>query len=330
MICAAIETELRRKDDHSAMSVRFVRPVSRSAFLSRYFGLISLALIVLTFALHRIGMLSTPDFIAVQVVGIGFALAALLLALIGLRQLWVHGSRGGMASLQTLFFVALPLAVAGLIAFQYVTKPLLYDVSSDVEDVPQWIDAPVIDQKWLSRPSTVTDKEREAQRLAYPEFASHRYDGAIDRVYAAARKVAKSQKITITAISGMPGAVPDRVVQRQEPTEVQEDDGFEFAPDELPTNVPVPSMRPQGFGVPSPEPEVASPDDVVVLQAYMVNYGLGLPYNLVIRLTEDGQTTLVDIRMVADYGASDFGLGLWMAKSYLDALDAEMQGLNDL
>lgn len=315
------------------MSVRFVRPVSRSAFLSRYFGLISITLTLLSFVLHRIGMLSTPDFLAVQVVGIGFALAALFLASLGLRDLWVHGARGGMACVQTLILIALPIGLTVFLMVQHITRPALYEVSSDIADVPQWLAPPVIDQKWLKREDAVAPQLRQAQQEAYPEFASHRYDGAIDRVYAAVRKVAKSKKITITVISGMPGAVPDQALTVREPEELPEDDGFEFAPEDLPTNVPVPSLRPQNslsLLVQPEEPDAPQPDEVVVLQGYMVNFVLGLPYNLVIRLKEEGQTTLVDLRMVADYGSNDFGLGMLMAKQYFAALDAEMQGLNDI
>lgn len=315
------------------MKVRFVRPVSRSAFLSRYFGLIAFTLTVVGFALHRIGMLSTPDFLAVSVVAFAFSLGALILVVVGLRQLWVHGSRGGKACVQTLFLIALPLGILGFLTFQHFQRPALYDVSSDIADVPQWLEEPSIDQRWLARSKVIPEGSRKAQQEAYPEFASHRYDGAIDRVYTAVRKTAKAQKLIVTHVKGMPGAEVDVAPALPLGPEPQEDDGFEFAPDELPTNVPVPSIRPQITRQASSQDAAiseAAPDDVVTLQAKMSNLILGMPYHLVIRLKEEGQTTLVDIRMVADYGANDFGLGIWMAKYFLSALDAEMQGLNDL
>jgi hypothetical protein len=311
------------------MSVRFIRPVSRSAFLSRYFGLISLALMVLTFILHRIGMLSTPDFLASQMVAIAFAVGALLLVILGLRQLWLHGARGGRASIHTLLLISLPLMILGLIAFRHFDRPALYDVSSDIADVPQWLEPPTVDQKWLARSENLSPEEREAQRSFYPEFASHRYDGAVDRVYTAARKVAKAKKITLTAIAGFPGAEPDRSIARQVEPPPPEDDGFEFAADELPVNVPVPSFRPQSSQQAALPTAQAVPEDTVTLQGNMISRVLGLPYDLVIRLREDGETTLVDIRLMADYGSNDYGLGVLIAKDYLAALDAEMQGLND-
>jgi hypothetical protein len=311
------------------MSVRFIRPVSRSAFLSRYFGLISLALMVLTFVLHRIGMLSTPDFLASQMVSIAFAVGALLLAILGLRQLWLHGARGGIAAMHTLLLIALPLMILGVITYRHFDRPAFYDVSSDIVDLPEWLEPPAIDQKWLVRSETLSAQEREAQRSFYPEFASHRYDGAVDRVYTAARKVAKSKKITLTAIAGFPGAEPDRAIAKQQEAPLPEDDGFEFTADELPVNVPVPSFRPQSSLQAALPTSQAVPEDTVTLQGYMISKMLGLPYNLVIRLREDGETTLVDIRVMADYGSNDYGLGVLIAKDYLAALDAEMQGLND-
>src|SRR5690606_1723676 len=101
------------------MSVRFVRPVSTSAYVSRYVGLIAFVLLVVTFVLHRIGMLSTPDFLAVQAVSIAFSLVALILAIIGFRQLWLYGARGGKACIHTLALIALPLGIFAFLLSQH-------------------------------------------------------------------------------------------------------------------------------------------------------------------------------------------------------------------
>ena len=47
------------------------------------------------------------------------------------------------------------------------------------------------------------------------------------------------------------------------------------------------------------------------------------------RLKEEAETTIVDVRVASRYGPHDLGMGAAIAEAYLDALDAEMQGLND-
>jgi hypothetical protein len=48
----------------------------------------------------------------------------------------------------------------------------------------------------------VTPEDREKQLEAYPELTGRRYDGAIDRVLEAVKKVAKLNGIRITRAEG--------------------------------------------------------------------------------------------------------------------------------
>lgn len=55
----------------------------------------------------------------------------------------------------------------------------------------------------------------------------------------------------------------------------------------------------------------------------------GLRFDVLIRLKEEAETTVVDVRVASRYGPHDLGMGADIAETFLDALDAEMQGLND-
>ncbi len=305
------------------MTVRFVRPVSYAAYLSRYLGLSALVLFLIAAPLHRFGPLTLPDFISLTLISAAIATVALLLAIIGLQRLWSAGAKGGMWSLYAIFLAAIPLGVVGFAAFLYWQKPPIYDVSTDVADAPNWLSIPTANQQWLPRPVIISKADRDAQVAAYPSLAGHRYEGAIDRVYTAARKVAKAQRIRIAYTDGLIGSLPD--VQPGVPKQDQTEGANDTPIDELPTNVPVPLARPAE----APAPTFFNGSGVVMLQGEMRSLIWGLRFDVLIRLREDTETTLVDVRVASRFGPHDLGMGADIAEAYLDALDAEMQGLND-
>lgn len=118
------------------MTVRFVRPFSVAAYLSRYLGLAALALFLIAAGIHRFGPLTTPDLVGLLLIAAGIAFLAVLLALIGLERLWTRGARGGLSALAALLLSALPLGVVGYGAFLYWQQPKIYDISTDLSDVP--------------------------------------------------------------------------------------------------------------------------------------------------------------------------------------------------
>ena len=305
------------------MTVRFVRPVSYAAYMSRYFGLSALVLFLIAVPLHRFGPLTTPDFIALTLISASIAALALLLALVGLQQLWATGARGGVWASYAILLAALPLGVVGFAALLYWQNPKIIDVSTDVTDTPAWLSTPSANQQWLPRPPLVSAADRNAQVAAYPSLTGHRYEGAIDRVYTAARKVAKAQHIRILHTEGLVGALPESPIGV--PSQDQGIGVPEFEPDELPSVVPVPLARPPE----APQPTFFNGSGTVMLQGDMRTLVWGLRFDVLIRLREDTETTLVDVRVASRFGPHDLGMGADIAKAYLDALDAEMQGLND-
>lgn len=305
------------------MTVRFVRPVSYAAYLSRSLGLSALGLFLIAAPLHRFGPLTTPDFISLTLLSAAIAGVALLLAIIGLQRLWSAGAKGGIWSLSALLLVSVPLGVVGFAAVLYWQKPALYDVSTDVVDAPGWLSIPTANQQWLPRPPIVSKADRDLQLAAYPTLAGHRYEGAIDRVYTAARKVAKAQGIRILHTDGLIGSLPD--VQPGVPAQDQSEATSDVPVDELPANVPVPLARPAD----APAPTFFNGSGIVTMQGEMRTLIWGLRFDIVVRLREDTETTLVDVRVASRFGPHDLGMGADVAKSYLAALDAEMQGLNE-
>lgn len=299
------------------MTIRYVRPVSHAARFAERFGFVALVMLVVVFLLHRFGQLATPDAVALVLFAAVLAALAVPLALVGLVRLWQVGALGGVAAVKGLLFAALPLAVVALGAERYVTRPMLYDVSTDLVDAPAWIDTPAAPQRLLPRPAIVTPTDREAQLIAYPGLTGRRYEGALDRVYEAALKVAKTSGFSLGASRGKEYAMPEFLPPQKE------DEAAPGLAGGLPQVIPVP--------LPRPTPELGAgevePSGTVRIQAETRTLLLGLRFDIMIRLREEAETTLVDIRVASRYGPHDLGLSAAIAEAYLHALDAELLGI---
>ncbi|MEH7866408.1 DUF1499 domain-containing protein [Rhizobium laguerreae] len=300
------------------MAIRYDRPVSSAARSSRLIGAFSLVLALAVMIAHRFGGLVTPYLVLLLIVAAGCALLAAMLAAIGLRSLWISGAEGGLAALAALIYAAFPLALGAYATERYLTLPDIYDVSTDPVSAPDWLSYPYFDQIWLKRKVQVTPEDREKQLTAYPELTGRRYEGALDRVLEAVRKVAKMSGMTITESSGdtEPGRDPeDRPVKPPQAG----DDAVADAPD----TIPVPTPRPYDDDV----AKLIRGVNGVTLQGTTRTLILGLRFDFIIRLREEAETTFVDIRVASRYGQHDLGFSAEIAGDYLKALDAELLGI---
>lgn len=299
------------------MTVRYERPVSHSAFHARRLALLGFVMFVMAWALHRFGPLETPAFLAVALVCVALAVVAFYLAVLGLVMLWRKGARGGKASAQALVLAILPLCPLVLGAPFYLNRPAIYDVSTDLVDPPQWIAEVKADQSWLGPRPAPTEQDREAQMIAYRGLTGRRYDGALDRVYTAARKVAIAQGIKIRDERGAPEGALDEFPP-VDPKAAKE----EAVPDVL-DNVPVPLPRPDYEEMPDAETPVGDAS----IQGVHRTLIFGFRQDVVIRLREEAETTLVDVRVATRYGTHDLGSGARLIDAYLRALDAALLGI---
>ncbi|WP_434729878.1 DUF1499 domain-containing protein [Rhizobium binae] len=298
------------------MAIRYDRPVSSAARFSRLLGAFSLVLALAVLIAHRFGGLATPYLVLLLIVAAGCALLAALLAAIGLRSLWVSGAEGGLAALAALIYAAFPLGIGAFAAERYLTLPDIHDVSTDPVAAPDWLSAPKADQIWLKR-NLVTPEDREKQISAYPELSGRRYEGALDRVLEAVRKVAKQSGFTIVKSSGT--GEPDGGLEDRPANSASGDDAVTDAPG----LIPVPTPRPYDDDV----AKLIRGANGVTLQATTRTLILGLRFDMLIRLREEAETTFVDIRVASRYGQHDLGFSAEVAGDYLKALDAELLGI---
>jgi hypothetical protein len=309
------------------MIVRYDRPVSRSAFLARRLGLFALAMLLVVVSAHRFGLVKTPDFIALVLIAALPAALAVPLSLIGLMRLWQIGALGGIASVQALFYAALPLALPGYGYFLYDSRPMLTEVSTDLADRPAWVSTPDANQQFLPKPPLPVGAS-VMQAEHYPGLTGRRYEGAIDRVYEAVRKVAAANRLVVTASRGDDYALPDLELRPAEdgaatPPEAAAK-GTPPAEEVLPESGPLPMARPDAIAALI---NAAEADGEARLQLSTKTFVLGLPFDAVVRLKEEAEVTLVDIRVASRYGPHDLGISDKIAEGFLHALDAELLGI---
>ncbi|AOF90624.1 hypothetical protein BSY16_2020 [Sinorhizobium sp. RAC02] len=299
-----------------AITIQYERPVSHAAYWARRLALLSCVLFIAVVLSHRFGPLTTPHFLALAGFAAAMAGLAVLLAATGLARLWHVGARGGKAALAALLFALLPLGVTGAAAYAYFYKPAIYDVTTDTVSPPPWLSQPSAAQDWLPRLGTITPRDREVQLDAYPGLSGRRYEGALDRVYQGVRKVATAYGITITAEDGLDNILADLedlVVDPKKVTQSAEALG----------EVPIPEARPLETPL---IPSVGGAGDVL-LQGEWRSPVFGFRFDVVIRLREEAETTLVDMRAASRYGPHDLGIGASLVEGYLKALDAELLGI---
>ena len=297
------------------MTVRYERPVSRAAYFARRMAIFACFLFAAAWGLHRFGSLSTPSFLAVAIAAVLFCAFAAYLAALGIGALWFRGARGGKASATALLFAALPLAAFAYGAANYVNLPPIYDISTDTSEPPGWLEEPKADQSWLGARRAVTAADRQAQVARWRDLTGRRYEGALDRVYTAARKVAVAQGLAIRLERG----APDFALQEIPDSEAAKEEAVPDALDYVPVPVPRPAdTSPEDDGLPPGDPSIQGEQRTLIF---------GFRQDVVIRLKEELETTLVDVRVASRYGDRDLGAGVAYAERYLRALDAELLGI---
>lgn len=306
------------------MTIRFIRPVSSSARWAWRLSALAFLLLVGAWLAARLGPLQLPGFVLAVLVSGALAALAVLFAFFGLWRLWQIGAKGGLASSRALMLAILPLAVLALGAERYRALPPLSEIVSDPSDPPGWIVPPPHRRSWLARPPVDAAEQADLQAKAYPTLTVRRYDGALDRVYQAVRKVAADQRFTVTATRGAAYARPDF----QPPVAAgTAPNGPAPGPAVGPAMPPVPVPMPR----PEPKPEDLRPDNeppgVIRIQATARNVILGFPWDILVRLREEEDTVLVDIRVASRDTPHDLGVSASIANAYLTALDAELLGI---
>lgn len=302
------------------MPYRPERPQSIAAAWSRRLGRFALLLALMALVLHRLDMLTLPNTAAAVLLASVLAAFVLGLAMIGFFMLWQVGAKGGHASFSGMVMALMVLIPVGLAAGRFVSLPRIHDISTDIQNAPQWLEPPQIALSWLPRRDGDDPALRQLQAMAYPQITGRRYEGAIDRVLLAVRAVTVANKWTPVAnvgldvlVDGLEPADESATASKVEKTSNGEAD---------PTRAPLPAPRPDIENRPlEPLPTFA------VLQFRTKSLILGVQQDILVRLSEEEETTFVDMRAATRDADHDLGLNAAVIRDFLRDLDVRLLGI---
>jgi len=247
---------------------------SRSAWWSRRVAVFSAVLFAMAALTHRNGLIDTVSlFWLVGAVGVMAALA-MFLATVGLSRIWRDGgggARDGLVGAAVALLVLTPFGVAGYRFFAY---PLLIDVSTDLEDPPNFVLLRGMRTPQMNEMGPIGEEAAVVQQESYPEITGRRYELPAERVVAIVRQLAAMRSWTVLAA---PAA------ERDEPVA-----------------------------------------DDTTIEAVAYSGLLAIPYDVVIRIVDEQESTYVDMRSASRYGLHDFGENARRIADFLASLDVEV------
>ncbi len=165
-------------------------PISRAAVWSRRLALFSLAVLVLTVLVFRMGEPSieglAPVLGAYALVGLSFGLS-----IIAFVRIWRSGHRGVGIAFQSFALCLLLLLPAGYAGLRLATLPALKDISTDTEDPPSFSRSrAALDGRGGHVPAELPAARRRAQRQAYPQIVPIVLEVPAELAFDMARKAA--------------------------------------------------------------------------------------------------------------------------------------------
>ncbi|MDI6026598.1 DUF1499 domain-containing protein [Corticibacterium sp. UT-5YL-CI-8] len=162
--------------------VKFEEPQApRSAGLARATAFFALVLGITAVVAHRWFSLETEAFL--WVLGLVPLLAALALLLAGLAfsRIWRLGGEGGRSVLAAFLLGAFVLIPYGMAVYNFLTLPMLTDVTTDLEDPPSMPLAAADRTGAMSRVAEPTLGSALLQLNAYPDMTGRRYELPIEK-----------------------------------------------------------------------------------------------------------------------------------------------------
>jgi len=293
---------------------------------------------------HRFGAIDTISAFWLLGLGIALLIAALIAGIRGFYELWSFGSEAGLSSARGMalaLVMLLPFLYQGILAF---SLPQLYDISTDLEDPPAF-DSVLEDRTDQMNPVLdPTNVTRRLQLEAYPRVSARRYPLDTARVFKEVVELVGDRDWTILTTNTEQGQAPiDDEGSGLVSKPVTDSRG-------LPIRIPTPRFRPrqiqpsapvagQAAGVPAFETQQVSPigrtseaeaedQEERYVEAVASTFIFGFESDIVVRLIEEEDGTLVDMRSTSRWGPHDLGSNSARIIAFMTDLDASLQGLS--
>lgn len=312
------------------------RRKSPAAIVCERLALFCLPFLLIVVLGHRFGAIDTLSFYWLLALGGLLLVLSLIAGIWAFQQLWSDGDEGGLRATRGTFIaiaLLLPYLWGGYLAF---ALPQLYDISTDLEDAPNF-EAALDDRSdgmniILESP---TELDRTLQLSAYPRVSARRYPLGSTRVFrAVVALIAERGWVILTSAT----------VQGDAPVD-EEGSGLVAKPttdsEGRPLTIPLPIFRPDDRNLAqrveietvevSPigrsEQADTSEQDERYIEAVASSFLFGFESDVVIRLVEEEEGTLVDMRSVSRHGPHDLGDNARRIVSFMEDLDTALQGL---
>ena len=272
-----------------------------AVFLIPFFALVIL--------LYRFAKIDTVQMFILIAFGLLIALLSLVFAFKAISELWTRGYRGGSQVVRGMIITLLVLMPFGYMAFLALQFPLANDVSTDMLNPPEYINAIELRasnaDKGMNPVIEYNDDYAKKMILAYPRLQSRRYPAGPERVLEAVRIIIDDNEWLLTGSQGIPELKSNS--ETENTTELA-DNNTETDEDE-----PL-------------EDNIETPDDIYieVLERTLI---FGFENDIVIRIVSEDRNTLVDVRSSARWGKHDFGYNAKLIEGFLQQLDTALLGI---
>lgn len=265
---------------------------------------------------HRFGLLETVPFLGVLLIACLLAAAGLGFAFGGFADLWERGDRGGRRALAAAIVCCILLAPYALSAWRVMEHPRLTDVATDLDDPPMFRTLSAQRPLFANQVAPIDASKAQMIRSSYPDLSGRRYPVSPGRVMEQVLALIGERGWTV---AGRHGAVDEPV-----PPSAEDDVG------EAP--LPTPEPRPTAEDAVPPaisdegeaEPEDGGAGGEASIEVRAFSQWLRFPADVVVRLTDEGEATFVDMRSSSHFAQHDLGDNADRIQRFLADLDARM------
>lgn len=265
---------------------------------------------VLVILLYRFAKIDTIQMFTLISFGFLIALLSLVFAFKAISELWKKGYRGGSQVIKGMIITILVLMPFGYQAFLAMQHPLANDVSTDMINPPEYLNADQMRannaDKGMNPVIEYDNDYAKKMIIAYPRLQSRRYPAGPERVLEAVRAIVDNNEWLLTGSQGIPEVKNNN--ESEETTQLADNNTQNTDEDA------------------QLEDNVETPDDIFieVLERTLI---FGFENDIIIRIVSEDRNTLVDVRSSARWGKHDFGYNAKLIEGFLQQLDAALLGI---
>lgn len=284
---------------------------SKAAIWCQRLAVFLIPYFVLVILLYRFAKIDTIQMFILISFGFLITLLSLVFALKAINELWTKGYRGGSQVVRGSSIALLILLPFGYMTFLALQFPLANDVSTDMLDPPEYINAVSLRDRNLDKGmNPIIEYDEVYSRkiiVAYPKLQSRRYPAGPERVLEAVRNIIDENEWLLTGSQGIPEVKAN--TEAESTTELADNE-----------------TQKENDQLEETEETEETPDDIFV-EVMERTFIFGYENDLVIRIVSEDRNTLVDVRSSARWGKHDFGYNAKLINSFLQQLDTSLLGI---